>query len=70
MSNSQVISYWFDDNDRHLSDGTPLSDEYYGPCWVIRSSAGRLDPAVIVPDPGDGSARKLAERILAALCDS
>ena len=48
---------------------SPLNDEYYGPCWLIRSSAERLNPAVIVPDPGDGSARKLAERILAAIRD-
>jgi hypothetical protein len=50
----------------------PLKTEHYGPSWTIRHTDSRndTDPVVIVPDPGDGSARHLAERILSLLNSS
>jgi hypothetical protein len=57
----------FDDG-RRLPDGGPLQNEYYGAAWVIhRPPSGPLEPVVLVPDPGDGSAEPLARKILALL---
>jgi hypothetical protein len=51
---------------RRLPTGGPLLSEYYGPTWNISVAGGPdlADSAVIVPDPGDGSALPLAERIV------
>lgn len=59
--------YVMSDDGRRLPTGGPLKEEYYGPCWQIIRPGDPLTPAVIVPDPGDGSAKPLADRTLAML---
>lgn len=52
-----------------LPNGLPAMVEHYGPTWEVRRAddARGLSPVVLVPDPGDGSARHLAETIAALL---
>ena len=52
---------------RTLPGGGPTVDEHYGPAWQIVGPTGDHSPVVIVPDPGDGSAKPLADRILLLL---
>ncbi len=62
---STTASYWIPAYNRI----PPPKDEYYGPGWFIchTDDTGAIAPVVIVPDPGDGSARPLADKILALL---
>jgi hypothetical protein len=48
-----------------ITQDRPLNDEWYGLCWTIGRPGN--EQAIIVADPGDGSARAIAERILSML---
>lgn len=48
--------------------GRPGSMEYYGPCFLIgKNPENVMDYDVLIPDPGDGSAESLAQKILELL---
>lgn len=59
--------YLISNDGRRLPAGGPLKAEYYGPAWEIARPGRPQAPVVIIPDPGDGTARPLAARILAML---
>ena len=42
--------------------GRLLDTEYYGACWLVAEMGKQF--AVLIPDPGDGSALPLAEKIM------
>lgn len=68
MTSGNVTGYVILGRDRDRLDRglPPLNDEYYGPMWAINRVGDDPSavPAVIVPDPGDGSAADLARAIL------
>jgi hypothetical protein len=64
-----MSTYHMYDDGQRLPGGGPLEGEHYGPVWEIRMSSEprHHDPVVIIPDPGDGSAERLARKILELL---